>query len=152
MALMASVTFTPAANFNGGFSIAASVSDGVAPAITGINAFTGIAVNYSPTSSDLSAALRSFPTRRSSDLDIVVSDIDSASVTATLTLSNVAAGSLSTATSGAVTSTYNADTGERGRASCRERVKAVLAAVSFRTTRDVNRWLALYTTDIHGLA
>ena len=40
----------------------------------------------------------------------MVSDVDSANVTATLTLSDVAAGSLSTATSGAVTSTYNART------------------------------------------
>ena len=40
--------------------------------------------------------------------DIVVSDVDSATVTATLTLSDSAAGSLNTATSGAVTSTYNA--------------------------------------------
>ena len=46
-------------------------------------------------------------------VDIVVSDVDSANVTATLTLSNPAAGSLNTATSGAVTSTYN---GEIGRA------------------------------------
>ena len=50
-------------------------------------------------------------TRRSNLVDIVVSDVDSANVTATLTLSNPAAGSLSTATSGAVTSTYNARTG-----------------------------------------
>ncbi len=42
--------------------------------------------------------------------DIVISDPDSANVTATLTLSNLAAGSLSTATSGAVTSTFNAGT------------------------------------------
>ena len=41
----------------------------------------------------------------------MVSDVDSATVTATLTLSNPAAGSLNTATSGAVTSTYNAATG-----------------------------------------
>ena len=41
----------------------------------------------------------------------MVSDVDSANVTATLTLSNVAAGSLNTATSGAVTSTYSAGTG-----------------------------------------
>ena len=38
--------------------------------------------------------------------NIVVSDVDSANVTATLTLSAPAAGSLNTATSGAVTSTY----------------------------------------------
>jgi len=43
--------------------------------------------------------------------DIVISDPDSVDVTATLTVSNSAAGSLSTGTSGAVTSTFNAGTG-----------------------------------------
>ena len=47
--LLAALTFTPAANFNGNFSIATSVSDGVAPAITGSKAFTGTAVNDAPT-------------------------------------------------------------------------------------------------------
>src|SRR5262249_7633419 len=55
-ALLAGVTFTPAANFNGSSSIATSVSDGVAPAITGTKAFTGIAVNAAPTATNLSAA------------------------------------------------------------------------------------------------
>jgi len=41
----------------------------------------------------------------------VVSDVDRPTVTATLTLSNPAAGSLNEATAGAVTSTYNAGTG-----------------------------------------
>ena len=43
--------------------------------------------------------------------DIVVSDADDLTTTATLTLSNPAAGTLSTATSGSVTSTYNGITG-----------------------------------------
>ena len=43
--------------------------------------------------------------------DIAISDVDSATVTATLTLSVPGAGSLNTATSGAVTSTYDAGTG-----------------------------------------
>ena len=42
---------------------------------------------------------------------IVASDVDNSSVTATLTLSNPAAGSLNTGTSGPVTSTYVAGTG-----------------------------------------
>jgi hypothetical protein len=44
-ALLAGVTFTPAANFNSNFSIATSVDDGVAPAVTGSKAFTGNAVD-----------------------------------------------------------------------------------------------------------
>ena len=41
--LLAGVTFNPAANFNANFTIATSVSDGVAAAITGSKAMTGIA-------------------------------------------------------------------------------------------------------------
>jgi len=47
-ALLAGVTFTPTANFNGNFTIATSVSDGVAPALTGTKNFTGTAVNDAP--------------------------------------------------------------------------------------------------------
>ena len=61
-ALLAGVTLTPAANFNGNFTIATSVSDGVAPAITGSKAFTGIAVNDAPTATNLSTRRR--PTRK----------------------------------------------------------------------------------------
>ena len=47
--LLAALTFTPAANYNGNFSIATSVSDGIAPPLTGSKAFTGTAVNDLPT-------------------------------------------------------------------------------------------------------
>jgi hypothetical protein len=47
--LLAALTFTPTANFNGSFSIATSVSDGIAPAVTGTKTFTGVAVNDAPT-------------------------------------------------------------------------------------------------------
>ena len=45
--------------------------------------------------------------------DIVVADVDSANVTVTLTLSNTAAGALSTATSNAVTSTFGIFSGNQ---------------------------------------
>jgi len=48
--LLAGLTFTPAANFNGSFTIATSVSDGAA-SITGSKAVSGIAVNDAPTAS-----------------------------------------------------------------------------------------------------
>ena len=63
--------------------------------------------------------------------DIVISDADNASVTATLTLSNTAAGKLSTATSGAVTSSYNAATGEWKASGAIVNVNALLAGVVF---------------------
>jgi hypothetical protein len=50
-ALLAGVTFNPATNFNGSFSIATSVSDGVAPAVTGTKMFTGTAMNDAPSGS-----------------------------------------------------------------------------------------------------
>ena len=46
--LLAGVTFIPAMNFNANFTIAASVSDGVAEATTGSKAMTGTPVNDAP--------------------------------------------------------------------------------------------------------
>ncbi|MBK9074017.1 MAG: PKD domain-containing protein [Flavobacteriales bacterium] len=106
--LLAGVTFVPAANFNMNFNIVTSVSDGVAAPVTGSKPMTGTAVNDAPTATNLSAA-ESYTEDVSLNLiDIVVSDVDHATTTATLTLSNVSAGSLSTVTSGAVTSTFSA--------------------------------------------
>ena len=102
--LLAGLTFTPALNYNSNFTIATSVDDGVAAPITGAKNMTGTAVNDAPTASNLSTA-ESYTEDTPLDLaNIVVSDVDSANVTATLTLSAPAAGSLNTATSGAVTS------------------------------------------------
>jgi hypothetical protein len=50
--LLAGVTFSPAADFNGNFTIATSVSDGVAPALTGSKSVTGTAVNDAPSGAD----------------------------------------------------------------------------------------------------
>lgn len=47
--LLAGLTFTPSLNYNSNFTIATSVSDGVAPAVIGSKAMTGIAVNDPPT-------------------------------------------------------------------------------------------------------
>ncbi len=63
--------------------------------------------------------------------DIVISDADSPNVTAMLTLSNTAAGKLSTATSGAVTSSYNAATGVWKANGAIANVNALLAGVVF---------------------
>lgn len=63
--------------------------------------------------------------------DIVISDPDSANVTVTLKLSNSAAGSLSTAISGAVTSIYNTSTGTWTASGALANVNALLAGVVF---------------------
>ena len=104
--LLASVTFSPALNYNSNFSIATSVNDGVAPAITGTKVMTATPVNDAPTATNLSAAENYTEDSALNLIDMVVSDVDSANVTATLTLSDIAAGSLSTGSSGSVTATF----------------------------------------------
>src|SRR5262249_17789730 len=71
-------------------------------------------------------------------INIVVSDVDSSNVTATLTLSNTAAGALTTATSGAVTSTYNAGTGVWTASGAIADVNALLAGVTFNPAANFN--------------
>ena len=63
-------------------------------------------VNDAPTASNLDAGETYTEDTTKNLVDIVVSDVDSATVTATLTLSNAAAGVLTTATSGSTTSTF----------------------------------------------
>ncbi|MCC7090516.1 MAG: VCBS repeat-containing protein [Nitrosomonas sp.] len=63
--------------------------------------------------------------------NIVVSDPDSAAITATLKLSNSTVGSLSTGASGTVTSTYNAANGTWSASGTLANVNALLASVIF---------------------
>ena len=86
------MTFTPAANFNGNFTIATSVSDGVAGDYRhqGHDRHCG---ERCATASNLTAAETYTEDTPLNLTDIVVSDVDSANVTATLTLSDAAAGS-----------------------------------------------------------
>src|SRR5438093_5558761 len=92
---------------------------------------------------------QSFPPLRSSDL---VSDVDSASVTVSLTLSDTAAGSLSTATSGAVTSTYNTGTNACSASGANADVNALLAGVSFTPTLHYNSTFTIATSVSDGVA
>ena len=109
--LLAGVTYTPALHYNSAFTIATSVDDGAAPPVTGVKTMIGTAQNDAPTATNLSAAESYTEDTPLNLTDIVVSDVDSTTVTVTLTLSDVERGSLSTGTSGAVTSTYNGGTG-----------------------------------------
>ena len=104
--LLSGVFFTPALNYNSPFSMFTSVDDGVAAPITNVITVNSTPVNDAPTASNLSAAETYTEDTALNLTDIVVSDVDSATVTVTLTLSDVAAGTLNTATSGAVTSTF----------------------------------------------
>ena len=106
------MTFTPTLNYNANFNIATSVSDGVAAPVTGSKLMTGTPQNDAPTATNLSQGETYIEDTPLNLVDIVVSDVDSSTATVTLTLSDAtAAGALSTATSGLVTSTYNAVTG-----------------------------------------
>ena len=150
--LLAGVTFTPALNFNSNFTIATSISDGVAPAVTGVKAMTGTPVNDAPTATNLSAAETYTEDTALNLIDIVASDVDSANVTATLTLSNVAAGSLNTGTSGAVTSTYNAGTGVWTASGALADVNALLAGVTFTPALNFNSNFTIATSISDGVA
>jgi hypothetical protein len=151
-ALLAGVTFNPTLNFNSNFTIATSVSDGVAAEVTGSKTMTGAAVDDPPTATNLSVA-QTYTEDTSLDLtDIVVSDIDSTSAIATLTLSNSATGSLSTGTSGAVTSTYNAASGVWTASGAIADVNALLAAVNFLPALNYNGSLAIATSISDGIA
>src|SRR5204863_185339 len=78
--------------------------------------------------------------------------VDSASVTATLTLSNTAAGALSTATSNAVTSTYSAGTGVWTAAGAIADVNTLLAGVTFNPALNFNGNLTIATSVSDGIA
>ncbi|MFW5439425.1 MAG: LamG-like jellyroll fold domain-containing protein, partial [Methylophilaceae bacterium] len=105
-ALLAGVTFNPTLNYDLNFNIATSVSDSIAPAVTGTKVMTAIPVNDAPTATNLNAGETYTEDTPLNLIDIVVTDVDNANTTVTLTLSDLGAGTLSTATSGLVTSTF----------------------------------------------
>ena len=67
-------------------------------------------------------------------------------ITATLTLSSAAAGALSTGTSGAVTSTYNAATGVWSASGALADVNTLLAGVNFNPAANFNADLSIATS------
>jgi hypothetical protein len=137
-ALLAGVIFSPSLNYNSGFSIATSVDDGVAAAITGTKVVTATAVNDPPTATNLSTSEGYIEDADLNLTNIVISDVDSASVTATLTLSDTGAGSLSIGTSGTVTSSYDAGTGVWIATGALADVNALLEDVTFIPTLNYN--------------
>jgi VCBS repeat-containing protein len=148
--LLAGLTYTPALNYNSNFSIATSVDDGVAAAITGSKAMTATAVNDAPLATNLSAA-ESYTEDTALNLtDIVVSDVDSATVTVTLTLSDSAAGSLNTATSGSVTSTFAAGVWTASGAIAD--VNTLLAGLTFTPSLNYNSDFTIATSVDDGVA
>jgi Ca2+-binding RTX toxin-like protein len=148
--LLAGVTFNPALNFNADFTVATSVSDGEAPALTGSKTFTGTPVNDAPTATDLNTAETYTEDTPLNLTDIVVADVDSANVTVTLTLSNTAAGALSTATSNAVTSTFAA--GVWSASGALADVNTLLAGVTFTPALNFHGTFTVATSVSDGAA
>ena len=108
--------------------------------------------NTAPTATNLSAAEIYTEDTDLNLTDIVVSDVDSISVTVTLTLSNIAAGSLNTGTSGAVTSTYIAGTGVWTASGAIADVNTLLADLTFTPTLNYNGNFTIATSVSDGVA
>ena len=117
------------------------------------------AVNDAPLATNLNAA-ESYTEDTALDLtdivvaldltDIVVSDVDSANVTVTLTLSDVTAGSLNTATAGTVTSTFVAGVWTASGAIAD--VNTLLAGVTFTPALNYNSNFSIATSVDDGVA
>jgi uncharacterized delta-60 repeat protein len=110
------------------------------------------AVNDAPTATNLSAAQTYIEDTPLALTAIVISDVDSASVTATLTLSNIAAGALNTGSSGAVTSTYVAGAGVWTASGALADVNALLAGLTFTPALNYNADFTIATSVSDGVA
>jgi len=132
-AALTAVAFTPSANRDQNATITTRIRDanGSGPA-DGTITLSVTPVDDAPTATNLTQSKAVTESGGAVALDdIVISDVDTGdTVTATLTLSNVSAGSLSTGTYGSATSTYNAGTGEWTVTGSVADVNAALAAVA----------------------
>ena len=125
-------SFTSSTLSTGSHTITAVFSSGLGNAIRGNTQTLQVdTLNAAPAATNLSTPETYTEETPLNLTDIVVSDVDSATVTATLTLSIPAAGSLNTGTSGAVTSTYDAVTGVWSASGAIANVNTLLAALTF---------------------
>jgi hypothetical protein len=96
------------------------------------------AVNDAPQATNLNAG-ETYATNTPLNLiDIVVSDVDHATTSVSLSLSNTAAGSLNSGTSGSVTSTYNSGTGVWAASGAIADVNTLLAGLTFTPATNFN--------------
>jgi hypothetical protein len=143
------VSYAPNANFNGPDSFSYTVVSG------GVSETATVTVNVSalndaPLATNLSAPETYTEDSALNPTDIVVSDIDSANLTVTLTLSDLAAGSLNTATSGAVTSTFAG--GVWTAAGALADVNTLLAGLTFTPAADYNANFTIAISVSDGVA
>lgn len=111
-----------------------------------------VTTNTAPTASSLSATENYFPGTPINLIDIVVTDVGAATITATLTLSTPTAGSLSTATSGAVTSTFHPGTGVWSASGPLADVNTLLAGVAFIPAAGYSANFSIFTDVSDGFA
>ena len=130
--------------------IQVTVSDGVNVSNIATSTITIAAVNNAPTATNLNTAETYTEDTPLNLTDIVVTDVDSANTTVTLTLSDIAAGSLTTATSGAVTSTFVG--GIWTASGAITNVNILLAGVTFNPTLNYNSNFSIATSVTDGLA
>ena len=145
-------SYTPAANDDTAVTFSYAVSDGVAAAVATSATLDITPVNDAPVATNLSTAETYTEDTPLNLVDIVVSDVDSANVTATLTLSSAAVGSLSTAHAGAVTSTYNSGTGVWTASGAIADVNALLAGVTFTPAANFSGSFSIATSVSDGVA
>jgi hypothetical protein len=88
-ALLAGLTFTPAANYNSNFTIATAVSDGAAPPLTGTKVVTGTPVNDAPVLGSNSFAVSDGGTLVLTNGNLSATDVDDAAANLVFTVSGV---------------------------------------------------------------
>ncbi|MEI6657512.1 MAG: LamG-like jellyroll fold domain-containing protein [Planctomycetota bacterium] len=143
--------FTSSSLSTGTHTITAVFSSGLGKAIGGNTQTLQIdTLNATPTATNLSTPETYTEETPLNLTDIVVSDVDSATVTARLTLSIPAAGSLNTGTSGAVTSTYDAVTGVWSASGAIVNVNTLLAALTFTPAPNFNGTFTIGTSVTDG--
>ena len=130
--LFGAASFTSSTLSTGVHTITAVFSSGLGNAIRGNTQSIQIdTLKAAPSATNFSAPETYAEDTPLNLTDIVVSDVDNAPLTVTLTLSNPAAGSLNTGTSGAVTSTYDANTGVWSVSGASANVNTLLSALTF---------------------
>ncbi len=150
--------YTPTANFNGAAGLGISIGDqGNTGSGGSLSDTEGLGITVNPVNDAPTATNLSFAETYTEDTllnltDIVISDVDSASVTATLTLSNAAAGALNTATSGTVTSTYNSGSGIWSASGALADVNTLLAGLTFTPASNFNSSFTIATSASDGVA
>ena len=146
------LVYTPPASTNG-LPLATfdfTVNDASAGVVTAQMSINVTAVNNAPTATNLSAAEIYTEDTSLNLTDIVVSDVDSANVTVSLTLSDITAGSLNTATSGAVTSTFAGGVWTASGAIAD--VNTLLAGLTFTPSLNYNSNFTIATSVDDGIA